>query len=82
MKRSATDIVVIVLSCTVAATLLLAVLAIVVSKALHPEADFKRASEVIGSVITTIVGALVGFIGGRVAGRREIQNGNHNASQD
>ena len=64
MKRSATDLVVI-----------LTVVAISVAKIIHPESQFKEAADVISNIVTTVVGALVGFIGGRAAGRIEGANG-------
>ena len=78
MSRTGTvDKVVIILAIMVASTVFVTVIAIAVSKILHPEVNATFASEAVVNIITTVMGALVGFIGGRAYGRSEA-NGNGN----
>jgi len=70
-KRSAVDVVVILMATMVALTILLATVGIIVARILHPELDMTKGGEAILGVITTVVGALVGFVGGRAVGKNE-----------
>jgi len=74
-RRSAIDLVVIMLTATVGLMLLLSVVGVFVLRFTHPEVDTSRAGETVANIVTTIVGALVGFIGGRATGRYEATNG-------
>ena len=74
-KRSAIDLVVLMLTATVGLMLILSVVGVFILRLLHPEADTSRAGEAISGLIQTIVGALVGFIGGRATGKWEGANG-------
>jgi hypothetical protein len=69
--RSAMEIVVLLWGITVAATLLLGTLGLLVSKLVHPQTDVTAGTE----TISTIVAAMVGFIGGRAVGKYEAANG-------
>ena len=66
-ERSAMDIVVLVWGFTVAATLLIGVLGVVIGKVLHPEMNVSAGAE----TIATIVATMTGFIGGRAVGKWE-----------
>ena len=74
-KRSAVDLVVLMLSATVGIMLILSVVGVFILRLMHPEADTSRAAEAVSGLVQTIVGALVGFIGGRATGRWEGSNG-------
>ena len=73
--RSSIDVVVIILTCTIAGTLVVSIIGLVIMKLIHPEADTSRGAEAVSNIVTTIVGALVGFIGGRATGKYESANG-------
>lgn len=74
-KRSAADVVVIILAGVVAVLLIVAVIGSVILKIIHPGIDLSNVSEVVTNTLGTIVGALVGFIGGRAYGKSETNGG-------
>jgi hypothetical protein len=74
-ERSTFDIVVILLTITVGATLVSSVAGVFWLKIYHPDLDTSHAADTVRSVLQTIVGALVGFIGGKAAGRMEANGG-------
>jgi len=81
-RRSAIDLVVIMLTATVGLMLVLSVIGVFILRLKYPDADTSRAAEAVAGLIQTIVGALVGFIGGRATGKWEGSNGRkgeHNA---
>ena len=60
----------------VGATVVIAMIGIIIGKIVHPDLDVQAGGEVIANVVTTIVGALIGFVGGRATGRwEEAKNG-------
>jgi hypothetical protein len=69
--RPITEIVIVMLTALVCATLLISVVGTLVAKIANPQMDVKGAGEIIGNNIGVITGALVGFIGGRAAGKME-----------
>lgn len=73
--RSAIDIVIIVLSLMVAATVILTVIGVLIIRIYRPEVDVKGASTVIADIIKTVVVALIGFVGGRAQGKMEANGG-------
>ena len=73
--KSTIDIVVLILTGVVGATVVIAMIGIIIGKIVHPDLDVQAGGEVIANVVTTIVGALIGFVGGRATGRWEQANG-------
>jgi hypothetical protein len=67
------DIVILIWGFTVAATVILGVIGILIGKLIHPQMDVSTGGETIG----TIVAAMTGFIGGRKLGQLEA-NGQNN----
>jgi uncharacterized sodium:solute symporter family permease YidK len=72
-NRSAVEIIVLVLTCTVSLALLLFGGALAVIALVHPETDISRAVESMISVISGIVGALLGLLAGRTEGAKVLE---------
>jgi uncharacterized membrane protein YbhN (UPF0104 family) len=70
-KRSAIDLVVLILTIAVASFVGITIVGGVIIKLVHPGTDLSKAAEFISTTVSTIVGALVGFIGGRAYGKSE-----------
>ena len=70
-NRSTIDVVVILLTMTIGAAMIMSIIGVLILKLRDPGMDVKGASSVVGNILTTVVGALVGFIGGRATGRME-----------
>jgi hypothetical protein len=75
-NRSTIDVVVILLTITIGAAIIMSILGVLILKLRDPGMDVKGASSVVGNILTTVVGALVGFIGGRATGRMEESKAN------
>lgn len=76
-NRSTFDVVIILMTTTVGATVVTIVLGAIILKLARPEIDLKGPGAVISNILTTLVGALVGFVGGRATGRLESANGDN-----
>jgi uncharacterized BrkB/YihY/UPF0761 family membrane protein len=69
--RSASEIVLILLTITVGIILFIATIGVITLRILHPQVDLKGAEGAVGTILTTIVGTVVGLVGGRSMGRVE-----------
>jgi hypothetical protein len=65
--RSTMDIVILIWSMTVAATLLISVIGVILGKLFRPDVAVTGAAEIIANMIM----AIIGFIGGRTVGKAE-----------
>ena len=65
------DLVILLWASTVAVTLVVGTVSVVIGKLLHPEMNIESGGEIIANIIM----AIVGFIGGRAVGKHEASNG-------
>jgi hypothetical protein len=70
-ERSTMDLVILLWAGTVAITLIVGTVSVVVGKIVHPSMNIEGG----GEIIANIVMAIVGFIGGRAVGKHEAANG-------
>jgi len=76
--RTTIDIVIILLSLTVASVLIIACFGVLAMRLVHPEADVSAGARSIGRMVEMLVTALIGFVGGRAQGKYEAANGKLN----
>lgn len=69
-RLSVSDLIALILTVTVAITVVLTTLALVVTRLFNPEADLSNAADAIGRIVGTLVAALVGYMAGRAPTRR------------
>ena len=69
-QRPTTDLLLLIVAGTIAAAVLLSVLAVGVSEIVHPDADTSHAAAALSGVISTLVGLLAGFLAGRTRNRQ------------
>jgi hypothetical protein len=66
-ERSTMDIVILIWSMTVAITLIIGVLGVLIGKLFRPTVEVTGAAEIIANMVM----AIIGFIGGRTVGKAE-----------
>ena len=71
MARPVADLAVLGITATIAITLILTALTVVLIELIHPETDTESLVRVETEILGVLVGALVGFISGRTTGRHE-----------
>jgi hypothetical protein len=68
--RSTPDLLLLIVAGTIAAAVLLTVLAVGVSEIVHPDVDTSSAAAALSGVVSTLVGLLAGFLAGRTNSRQ------------
>lgn len=71
MKRSTTDLLVLMIAGTVCAAILVTIVALSVSEFYHPNTDTSKVAGAIVNVINTMIGLLAGFLAGRTRTRKK-----------
>jgi hypothetical protein len=64
-KRTTGELLVLIITLTVCAVILIATVGVVVIEAIHPEADTSAAGRAIGGFLSTLTGVAAGFLAGR-----------------
>jgi hypothetical protein len=70
MRRSTGELLVLIITLTVCAILLVVTIGIVVLEAIDPDADTSTAGRAISGMLSTLTGVAAGFLAGRTDRRR------------
>ena len=65
LDRSVTDIILIIITATVGASLIVITVAIIVFAITEPDFDIEQAITALGNLLTLMVGAVVGYLAGK-----------------